>query len=389
MRSRRGAEAALAAALTTVLLLAGCSRDKTQAAAKMTSYSSSDTGPRAELFAVPPDQMAHVQVLTVTATTLPRTLRLPGTVAYNAFRTTPVITQVNGPVVRILAAPGQKVRAGETLAYVSSPDYATARANYLKARSASQLADKNYARAQDLYAHHAIAERDLQQAESDRSQAMADRQSSEQALRTLGVNDFAALGQDPATPELPIRAPISGEVVERLASPGQVVQAGQTQCFTISDMNTVWVLVNVYQNDLAWVRMGDPVTIESDAYPDKFRGKISYVGAALDPNTRTLQARIVTANPGEKLKKDMYVTAVVRAGVIKNALAVPDSAVLRDAENRPFVYVGTGQNQFERRLVTLGETTDGHMQVVAGLQTGDRVVADGSLFLQFENSLQR
>ncbi len=387
--SRKLARYGLAPAFVAALVLAGCSGDKAPATEKMTSYASSDTGPRPELFTVPPDQMAHVQVQPVEAVPLPRLLRLPGTVAYNAFRTTPVITQVNGPIVRILAAPGQKVRSGDTLAFVSSPDYATARTNYLKTRSAARLADNNYARAKDLFDHHAIAERDLLQAESERTQALADLQNSQQALRTMGVTNFAALEQDSARPDLPILSPISGEVVDRMVSPGQVVQAGQTQCFIISDMNTVWVLVNVYQSDMAWVRAGDPVVIQTDAYPDKFQGKISFVGAALDPNTRTLQARIVTTNPGEKLKKDMYVTALVRAGVIQNALAVPDSAILHDAENHPFVYVASGSNQFERRLVTLGEPADGRIQVVAGLRAGERIVSNGSLFLQFENSLQR
>lgn len=203
-----------------------------------------------------------------------RSLRLAGAVAFNAFRTTPVITQVNGPITRILAAPGQKVRAGEALAYVSSPDFAQQRANYLKANSAFQLTDKNLKRAEDLYAHHAIAERDLLQAQSDRSQALADLQNSEQALHILGIHNIDTLENGTASPELPVFAPISGEVVERLVAPGQLVQSGQTQCFTISDMGTVWVLVNVYQNDLAYVRVGDLVTIETDAYPDKFQGKI-------------------------------------------------------------------------------------------------------------------
>jgi cobalt-zinc-cadmium efflux system membrane fusion protein len=381
---------AFAALLGLALLLAACNNDKSPAD-RMTSYSSSDTGPRPQLFTVPPEQMAHVQVLTVEPASMQRVLRLPGQVAYNQFRTTPVITQVNGPVARILVAPGENVKAGAVLAYISSPDYAAARATYLKAKAAFQVADKNYARAQDLYAHHAIAERDLLQAESDRTQAQADLQNSEQALRVMGVQNFDALDKGPATPELPVLAPIGGEVVERLVSPGQVVQAGQTQCFTISDMSAVWVLVNVYQNDLAYVRNGEPVTIETDAYPDRFQGKISYVGAALNPDTRTLQARIVTANPGEKLKKDMYVTALVRAGEFQNALAVPDSAILHDAENHPFVYVASAgkANQFEQRLVTLGQAAEGRTQITAGLQPGERVVGNGSLFLQFENSLQR
>ena len=131
------------------------------------------------------------------------------------------------------------------------------------------------------------------------------------------------------------------------------------------------------------------VTIQTDAYPDSSTGRISYVAAALDPSTRTLPARIETLNPGEKLKKDMYVTATVQAGKIQNVIAVPDSAVLRDNENQPFVYAEVSANQFGRRPVTLGESLQGQTQITAGLQPGDHVIGDGSLFLQFANSLQR
>ena len=183
-------------------------------------------------------------------------------------------------------------------------------------------------------------------------------------------------------------APISGEVVERLVSPGQVMQAGQTQAFTISDMSTVWVLANVYQADLAYVKTGDDVVVQTDAYPQSFHGRISYVSPALDPNTRTLQARIVVDNPGEKLKKDMYCTVTVTAGSIRNAIAVPDAAVLRDDENQPFVYVATGANQFGRRAVEIGQSQNGQTQILKGLSRGEKVVGDGSLFLQFANSIQ-
>jgi multidrug efflux pump subunit AcrA (membrane-fusion protein) len=153
-------------------------------------------------------------------------------------------------------------------------------------------------------------------------------------------------------------------------------------------MSTVWVLVNVYQNDLAYVRNGDNVDITTDAYPDVFRGKISYIADALDPNTRTLQARIVTQNPGYKLKKDMYVTANVQAGALANALTVPDAAVLRDTENEPFVYVQTPSNQFARRTVKVGDSQAGRTLIRDGLKENEHVIGDGSLFLQFKNSLQ-
>jgi membrane fusion protein, heavy metal efflux system len=374
----------LVPAVLLVLVAAGCSSDsKTQA------YTGSPTTEKkAELFTVPPDQMTHVQVITVQPSDFPRILRLNGTVAFNGFLTTPVITQVSGPVSRIVVSPGQQVHQSQPMLYISSPDYSQLRANYLKARDAHALAHKNYARSQDLYAHHAIAERDLQAAESAEIQAQADLQAAEQSLKILGIPSPETLIEKPVSPEVPLLAPIAGEAVERLCSPGQVIQAGQTQCFTISNTTTVWVLANVYEEQLAFVHVGDPVTIRTEAYPDVFHGRISFMGAALDPTSRTLQARIDTANPSGKLKKDMYVTATVVAGKIANALLVPDAAILRDTQNEPFVYVEAGQSQFARRSVTVAESNQGKTQILSGLRPGDRVVGDGSLFLQFANSLQ-
>ena len=369
----------------------GCSSRPGEGESKMTSYSGSEhKEDTAELFSVPQEQMSHVQIVAVEKSRLPRALRLTGSVAYNGFRTTPVFTAIGGPVQEILVSPGQTVHAGQPLLTVSSPDYSVARSAYIKARSAFQLADKNYQRARDLYEHHAIAERDLQQAESERSQAQADLQSTEDVMRVLGLKDPEGNVKNPPklTSKIPVIAPAGGEITERLVGPGQLLQAGTTQCFTISDMSTVWVLVNVYQNDLRYVHVGDDVAITTDAFPDTFHGKISFLSPALDPNTRTLQARIVTANPGKKLKKDMYVNATVQAGAIVDALTVPDAAVLRDTENQPFVYAQSGTNQFARRPVTVGDSHNGRTQIAAGLKEGERVVGDGSLFLQFKNSLQ-
>lgn len=372
-----------------LLPLSGCSRRSAEAQSSSTSYSSKETSSEeARLFTVPSDQMSHVQVATVESQKLPRVLRLTGSVAYNSFETTPVITQVSGPVARILVLPGEWVRKGQPMLYVASPDYAQARTNYLKARDAFALAGKNHARAQDLYAHHAIAQADLQQAESTYNQSQADLQAAEQALRVLGV-DPEKLPQQPASPEVPVLSPIAGEAVERLVGPGQVIQAGATQVFTISNMSSVWVLANVYEHDLGYVHIGDPVAIQTDAYPTTFHGRISYIGAALDPASRTLQVRIVTENPGRKLKKDMYVTASVQAGAM-TTLAVPDAAVLRTPENQPFVYVvANPPNEFAQRLVQIGESQGGKTEIASGLKAGEQVVADGSLFLQFANSLQR
>ena len=375
-------------ALALTLALAGCSSGVNERASQMTSFSQQGSSDTAQLFTIPQDQMPHVQVTIIQPVKLTRTLRLTGTVAYNAFKTTPVITQVGGPVSRILAVPGERVSQGQPMLEVTSPDYSQLLDTYLKASDTFRVADRNYARAKDLYQHNAIAERDLLQAESDRNQAQADLNASEQAMKILGIKNPEDLAKAPSSAQIPLRAPIGGEVVERLVSPGQVLQAGQTQAFTISDMSTVWVLANVYQQDLAYVHAGDDVVVQTDAYPGSFHGRISYISAALDPTTRTLQARIVVDNRGEQLKKDMYCTVTVTAGTIANAIAVPDAAVLRDDENEPFVYTAVGSNQFGRRAVQIGESQGGQTQILKGLSTGDKVVGDGSLFLQFANSLQ-
>jgi membrane fusion protein, heavy metal efflux system len=342
-----------------------------------------------ELFTIPQDQMSHVQVLLVQPTTLIRSLRLTGSVAYNSFRTTPVITQVSGPVSRVVVVPGQKVTQGEPMLYVASPDYSQLRTNYLKAIAAYALAQKANARAEDLYQHHAIAEQNVEQAQSAEVQASGDLIAAQAALKVMGVSDPDALVKAPPSFEVPVKAPIGGLVVEQDVSAGQLIQPGTTQCFMISDVSTVWVLVNIYQKDMPYVRVGDQVTIQTDTYPEVFHGRIAYVAASLDPSTRTLQARIETNNPGEKLKKDMYVVANVNTGTIQNAIALPDAAVLRDSENQPFVYAAASANQFGRRSVTLGESLNGQTQITSGLKAGDRVIGNGSLFLQFANSLQR
>ena len=387
---RVAALAAVSAILPAIMVvLAGCGGAGEQAS-KMTSFSTAESREsKAELFTLPADQMSHIQVVTVAQGSLARILRLTGAVEYNDFKTTPVITQVGGPVSRVMVVQGEHVRAGQALLYVASPDYSLLRSAYIKARDAFQLADKFYRRAQDLYAHGAIAQSDLEQAQSNRAQAQADFESSADAIRILGIADPETIVTKAPSPEIPLYSPVSGEVVDRTCSAGQLLAAGATQCFTLSDMSSVWILVNVYQNDVAYVHVGDPVAIRNESYPDVVRGKIEYISPALDPNTRTLQARVEAPNPGERLKKEMYVTAEVQAGVIASALFVPNSSVLRDDQNMPYVYLQTGERQFARRVVTLGESQNGKTQILTGLQANDRVVGDGSLFLQFQNSLQR
>ncbi len=360
-----------------ILSLAGCGGG---GANKMTSFAGRSQGPHASLLSVPAAQRSQVRVVKVQALSLPRTLRLAGTVSYNAFATTPVISQLDGPVTRVVVVPGEAVRAGQPLCYVESPGFSRMRAHYLKTRDAARLARLQLDRARDLYAHHAIALQQLQAAQSQMAQSQADLDAARQALLVLGVKNPAAAG---AVTAIPILAPVAGEIVARGVEPGQYVRAGSTQAFLISNLNTVWVLAHVYQRELAWVRPGETATIETDAYPDQFSGRITYIAPEVDPATRTLQVRIVTANPRQELKKGMYVTALIHAGEMAHALVVPAAAVLRNGENQPFVYREAAPNQFAMQMVGLGITRGGMTQITSGLRAGESVIAHGSLFLQF------
>ena len=203
--------------LAIMLAFAGCEGSKTDTAANQPVRKDPN---HAELFNLRPEQMSHVQVVTVQPTALTRTLRLTGAVAYNSFRTTPVITQVSGPVSRVVVVPGQKVRQGQPMLYVASPDYSQLRTNYLKARDAYSLAQKTYARAQDLYQHHAIAVKDLEQAESAEVQAGGDLASAEAALKVMGVTDPEALAKARRPTKFRCERRSAGKWLNRWSLPG-------------------------------------------------------------------------------------------------------------------------------------------------------------------------
>jgi len=262
--------------------------------------------------------------------------------------------------------------------FVASPDYSQLRTNYLKAKEAYALAQKSYARAKDLYEHKAIAEQVLEQAQAAESQAGGDLVAAQAALKVLGISDPDTLVQSPPSFEVPVKSPINGEVVEQNVAAGQLVQPGVTQCFIISDTSTVWVLVNVYQKDLPYVKVGDPVTIQTDAYQQLFHGRIAYVAASLDPNTRTLQARIETGNPGEKLKPEMFASIHVDLGNHK-AIVVPSTAVIHEGQ-ATVVYVEVNGKP-EQRNVTTGRAVDGKVEITAGVEAGEQVAVNGAELL--------
>ena len=341
-------------------------------------------------FTVPAEQMAHVQTTTVGQETWQTTVATTGTVDWDGDHTTQAITQVSGPITRLAADFGSHVKAGDPLLYVASPDISNAVSAYRKAVNRLDLAKRNLDRNRDLLAHKAIAVRDLEATEADYNDAATDAQAALQQLNIYGVSsqDLKEAEQQnvPIRPELPMRAPIAGTVVQRLVLPGQVIQAGSTLAFVISNVSTVWVQGHVYDKDLQSVHVGDVAEIRSASYPETFEGTISYIGDLIDPATRTTAVRIVTRNPHAELKKDLFVDVTIHDRSSHAALVVPTDAVLYDDQNFPFVYVQVQPGQFAERKIDIGGQRNDRIEVLTGLKAGDRVVSQGSVFLQFANS---
>jgi cobalt-zinc-cadmium efflux system membrane fusion protein len=344
------------------------------------------------LFVVPQDQMAHLKVVPVESRVWQVAVHTTGTVDWDADHTTQAITQVNGPITRIVVDTGDKVKANDPLLFVSSPDVANAVSAFRKARNREVLAKRIVDRMKDLLARGAVAGKDEESAEADYNDAMTDVQTSLQALRIFGITkqeiDQAEQQGSVISTELAVRAPIAGVVVQKLVNPGMLIQAGATVCFMLSDVTTVWVQGHIFDRDLPLVRIGDPVEETNPASAHTFHGTVNYVGAFVDPATRTTPVRIVTHNIDGLLKKDMFVEAVISTSTRSSVLAVPVAAVLRDDKNEPIVYVETEPGKFAQRSVEIGTQQDGLVAVSSGLQKSDRVLADGSLFLQFANSIQ-
>lgn len=354
-----------------VLALAGCSQSKDDA--------SSPAAEKAKLFTVPKAQRGHLKIVAVKKKPVTLPVTVPALVNFNELKTSRVIPLVSGKVSKVKVHEGDHVKSGQVLLTISSPDSSDIAANIARDRSALATKKVILARDKDLYEHKAISLEELQQAELDVKAAEATvANDNSQAAITGGGSSQAVL-----------RSPISGTVVARKVSVGEAVSAGSTLCFTITDPSAAWVIAQLYQQDLRDVQLGDSAVIRSPVLKKPIDGKVTYIGASIDPNTLTVPVRIAADNADGLLKQGMYVDAQIVPAKSIPAMVVPDAAVLRDEDNLPFVYVEVGAGKFARRHVTPGPEVDDEIIIEKGLKNGDKVLADGALFVQFADSLEQ
>jgi cobalt-zinc-cadmium efflux system membrane fusion protein len=369
---------ALLIAAAASALLAGCSAASTEPDNAQTPVAN---------VTLTRDQLRHIHLYTVTSSAFTRTIKAPGTVDYDNNQSTTVLSPFNGPVTRLLVALGQTVAKGQPIAIVQSADYASATGAYRKAVVTARNARRVAAADRDLAAHDGIAAREAAQAQTDAASAEADRDAALQALTASGVDPGTIraieAGRISARAGAVIRAPIAGTVVDRPVTPGQLLQGGTTPVVTIANLSRVWVLAEVPNSDVAAIGPRSPAVVDAGPGVGTYHGVVDNISASVDPNSRAVIARIVLANPGTLLKRQMYVDVSIRSPQETSGVVVPVSAVLRDDENLPFVYLALPGGSFARRHVTLGDRDGLVYQISEGLAVGDRVVTDGALFLQF------
>jgi len=352
------------------LMFGGCN-ERVDAAAEAPPPANVVPGADVSLFSIEhPDQFPLVAASALPA---PSELVVTGTVAPDVSRNVPVVSLASGRVVAIHARLGDSVQKGQLLLTIRSDDVAGGFGAYRKAVADELLARKQLSRAVDLYAHGAIAEQDLEVARDTADDAKVTLETATEHLRLLGNDPDKPMGI------VDIVAPTTGVITDQEVTNAASVQAYSSPSpFTISDLSSVWILCDVYENDLANVRLGDAAEITLNAYPDRmFKGRVSNLGAILDPSIRTAKVRIEVQNPGI-LRLGMFAKATFRGQTTEMHTVVPASAVLH-MHDRDFVFVPTPGKSFRRLAVVSGDVSPDNtnlQEIKSGLKPGQQVVTN-------------
>ena len=359
----------LAATLPALLMLAGCGKahdgNKAEGAPPPASVV-----PDVDVSLFRVDHPEQFSLTEATSRTAAPELVVTGVVSPDVSRNVPVISMVSGRVVAIHARLGDTVKAGQLLLSVKSDDLLNGFSDYQKAVADEALTRVQLERARDLHGHGAISMNDLQVSQNADDKAKVDVETKAQHLRLLG--------KDPAQPNgvVDITAPVSGVITDQQVTGAAGLQALGLPAFTISDLSSVWIVCDVYENDLRGVRVGDSAEIRLNAYPDKvFTGQVGNIGAILDPNLRTAKVRVEVSNPGV-MRLGMFATATFRSQTVESRAVVPASAVLH-LHDRDWVYVPAPDQSLRRVEVVAGNLLAGDLQEIkSGIKPGQTLVKD-------------
>jgi cobalt-zinc-cadmium efflux system membrane fusion protein len=326
-----------------------------------------------------PEKLSSLTIAVVGSRSERLVANLAAQLVPNEDRTVRVSSPVTGRVRALDAIPGTFVRPGSPLAHIVSGDLAQAVSDLAKANAVMASAEANLTRTRDLYEHHVASRKDLEQAETDATQARAEALRARARIEQLGSASGGMSG------EYVLRSPIAGEVIERNANPGMEVRPDLgTTLFTVSDLSTLWLTANLFQKDLANVHPGARLVFRTDAVPGRtFEARVTYVSNALDPSSRTAVLRATLPNADHALRTMETGDARLYVQDVEPSLIVPTRAIVTHGD-ASVVFVQTATGRFVRRTVQLGDDDGESTVVLSGLRPGERVVIDGSILLEGE-----
>ncbi|RNC65620.1 MAG: efflux RND transporter periplasmic adaptor subunit [Desulfuromonadales bacterium] len=307
-----------------------------------------------------------------------------GKVEANADRIAHVSPRIPGKIVAVRASLGDSVASGQSLATLDSVELGEALNRYRQSKTKLALAQSNMDRVKALVEKKIAARKDIFQAETDYKTAQTELHTDEERLLLYGISVSELKGDSHKKPLLPVRSPIGGIITEKHAIVGELADPSKS-LYTVADLSSVWVLVDISEKDLAKVRKGQPATVTVGAYPDqKLKGRITYIADLVDEATHTVKARVEVANPGRKLKPEMFATVeLALAADAPPVLVVPEDAI-QDLDGKKVVFVAENETEFAARQVQAGRAAGGMVEIVSGLQEGERYAVKGAFILKSE-----
>jgi cobalt-zinc-cadmium efflux system membrane fusion protein len=331
-------------------------------------------------------QLSAVKVAPVEERDFPVEKQAVGSIDFNENMSVQVFAPYQGRIIALSAEVGDDVKKGQTLFTIDSPDLLQAESTLIAAAGVLELTTRNLARLQELYTTRAVSQHDVEQATSDQQTAEGNLRAARDAVRIFGKTDAdidRIIADRLADPTLVVPSPIDGRITARNAAPGLFVQPGNAPApYTVADIDTMWMLANVAENDSPSLQVEQQVQVEIDAFPNRaFDGKITTIGAAVDPNTRRVLVRSEISDPRHELRSGMFANFVISLSAPVRSPAVPLDGVVREGDGTQTIWITADRRRFTRRAVQIGGERDGYRQILQGVQAGELVATDGAIFL--------
>jgi len=395
MTKAKAGAIAVGGIIATAILAYWALRPSDDASASLGATTSASAAPNSTGAVAPHDpnsvdlsdtQLASVKVEPVAEHEFPVEKEAVGSIDFNEDMETQVFTPYQGKIIALYAAVGDDVKKGQTLFTIDSPDLLAAESNLIASAGVLDLTDRNLKRMQELYTTRAVSQATLEQAISDQQTAEGNLRAGRDAVRIFGKTDAEIdhiVAARLADPTLVVSSPISGRITQRNASPGLFVQpANPPPPFVVADIDTMWMLANVAETDSPAFQIGQQVKVVLNAFPNRaFDGKITTIGAVVDPNTRRVLVRSQINDPQHELRSGMFGNFTITIGAPVRSPAVPLDGVVREGDGTQTIWVTADRRHFTRRTVTIGDVRDGYRQILDGVKVGELVATDGAIFL--------